>query len=146
MKELSVSRHIAASPETCWRVLVDRQDEWWCPAPWRAEVEVQERRAGGRSSITMFGPDGEVMANEGLFLAWEDGFRFVVTDAFDADFMPQGPFMLGIWQVEPDGDGTRYTATARHWTEEACQQHQDMGFEAGWGAVADQFKALCEAA
>ena len=33
---------------------------------------------------------------------------------------------------------TRYTATARHWTADAKAQHEAMGFEAGWGASADQ--------
>lgn len=55
-----------------------------------------------------------------------------------------GPFMIGIWTIAAEGDGTRYTAVARHWTEEAARNHADMGFEAGWGACADQLKALRE--
>ena len=47
-KELSVTRYIAARPETVWDVMVNRQAEWWCPKPWRAEVDLQDRRAGGR--------------------------------------------------------------------------------------------------
>ena len=39
---------------------------------------------------------------------------------------------------------TRYTATARHWTAEARDQHAAMGFEAGWGECANQLKRLCE--
>ena len=50
----------------------------------------------------------------------------------------------GFWEIEPEGSGTRYTARARHWTDEALEQHRAMGFEAGWGACADQLKALCE--
>ena len=145
MFELSISRHIAASPENVWDVLAYRQNEWWCPRPWRSEVLAQERRAGGRSSITMFGPDGEVMPNEGIFLAWEEGRRFVTTDAVTEGFVPAGPFMIGIWEIEPEGDGTRYTARARHWTEAAMQEHATMGFEQGWNACADQLQALCEA-
>ena len=53
--------------------------------------------------------------------------------------------MIGIWSVAAEGDGTRYTATCRHWTEADCQRHDEMGFEAGWGACADQLKALAEA-
>ena len=52
--------------------------------------------------------------------------------------------MIGFWEIEPEGSGTRYTARARHWTDEAKAQHEAMGFEAGWGACADQLKALCE--
>lgn len=145
MHELSITRFIAATPDAVWDVLANRQAEWWCPVPWRAEIVVQERRPGGRSSITMYGPDGEIAPNEGIFLAWDEGHRFIVTDAVTADFQPAGPFMVGIWEIAAEGDGTRYTATARHWTAEAMQQHADMGFDAGWNACADQLQALCEA-
>ncbi len=60
------------------------------------------------------------------------------------DLMPAGPFMIGIWGIEPEGNGTRYTATCRHWTEDACKQHTEMGFEEGWGACADQLVEMCE--
>jgi uncharacterized protein YndB with AHSA1/START domain len=145
MHELSITRHIAASPEKVWDVLANRQNEWWCPRPWRSKVIAQERRPGGRASTTMFGPDGEVVPNEGIFLAWDEGRRFVTTDAVTAAMEPAGPFMVGIWEIEPEGDGTRYTARARHWTEESMRQHDEMGFEKGWNACADQLQALCEA-
>lgn len=145
MPELSVTCFIDAAPQSVWDVMTNRQDEWWCPRPWRAEIVAQERRAGGRSSITMYGPDGEVMPNEGIFLAWDEGRRFVTTDALNADFEPQGPFMVGIWEIAAEGSGTRYTATARHWTQEACDSHKEMGFVDGWQACADQLKLLCEA-
>jgi uncharacterized protein YndB with AHSA1/START domain len=44
----------------------------------------------------------------------------------------------------PGFEGTRYTATARHWTPESTLHHKEMGFEEGWGKVADQLKTLCE--
>ncbi|MCC6480273.1 MAG: SRPBCC domain-containing protein, partial [Sphingomonadaceae bacterium] len=43
-----------------------------------------------------------------------------------------------------DGDGTRYTALCRHWTEADCKRHEEMGFIDGWGACADQLVELCE--
>lgn len=145
MHELSITRHIAAPVEKVWDVLANRQEEWWCPKPWRATIIAQERRAGGRSAVLMHGPDGEESPHDGIFLAWDEGHRFIATDAITADFMPAGPFMIGIWEVVAEGDGTRYTATARHWTQEAMQQHAEMGFEQGWGACADQLQALAEA-
>lgn len=145
MHELSISRYIAASPVKVWDVLANRQEEWWCPKPWRITMVAQERRPGGRSAMVMHGPDGEEMPQEGIFLAWEEGRRFITTDAVTSDFEPSGSFMIGIWEVAPEGDGTRYTASARHWTEEAMQSHAEMGFEAGWNACADQLQALAEA-
>jgi uncharacterized protein YndB with AHSA1/START domain len=35
-------------------------------------------------------------------------------------------------------------AVARHWDEKAMQTHRAMGFEQGWGAVADQLAELAE--
>lgn len=145
--ELKVSCFIAAPPEKVWDVLANRMEEWWCPRPWRVEVDHQDRRAGGRCAMTMYGPDGEVMPNEGIFLAWEEGRRFVSTDAFRGeDFDPSGPFMVGFWEIEPEGDGTRYTARAKHWSEVARKNHEEMGFTPGWTAAAEQLKELCEQA
>lgn len=144
MHELSVTRLIAASPDKVWDVMANRQEEWWCPRPWSIEMIAQERRPGGRSAMIMRGPEGEEMPQEGIFLAWEEGRRFVTTDALTSDFRPAGPFMVGIWEIEPEGDGTRYTASARHWSEETMRQHAEMGFEEGWSACAAQLAELCE--
>jgi uncharacterized protein YndB with AHSA1/START domain len=143
--ELSVTRFIAAPPEKVWDVMTNRLAEWWCPKPWRAEFTNLERRAGGVSTCTMHGPDGEVHPNPGTVLAWDEGKRFAFTDAIVGDLEPAGPFMIGIWSVEAEGDGTRYTARARHWKAEDSTRHNEMGFAQGWGAAADQLVSLCEA-
>ncbi len=149
MTELTITRFIAAPRQHMWQILAHRQEEWWCPAPWRAEFDSHEKRAGGRCDMPMYGPDGEVHPNRGIYLAWDEGRRFVSTDAIQGDFAPAEPFMIGLWEIAPeerDGvSGTIYTARARHWSQEACRRHQEMGSEAGWGACADQLKALCEA-
>ena len=144
MNELSITRFIAAPPARVWDVMTGRIDEWWCPKPWRAVFDPLVRKAGGISNCTMYGPDGEVHPNPGMVLAWDEGRRFAFTDAIVGDLEPAGPFMIGIWSIEPEGDGTRYTACARHWTEEAAKKHAEMGFKEGWGACADQLVGLCE--
>jgi uncharacterized protein YndB with AHSA1/START domain len=144
--ELSVTRLINAPPAKVWDIMTNRIEDWWCPAPWRAEFSQLERRAGGVSMCTMYGPDGEVHPHPGHVLAWDEGRRFAFTDAISGDLAPAGPFMIGIWSIEAEGDGTRYTARARHWKAEDRASHEAMGFIEGWGACADQLKALCEAA
>jgi uncharacterized protein YndB with AHSA1/START domain len=146
MNELSVSTFIAAPPAKVWDMMTNRQEEWWCPLPWRAKIVAQERRPGGRADMVFHGPDGEEMPQNGIYLAWDEGRLFATTDAITADLQPSGPFMIGIWEIAAEEGGTRYTATARHWTEEACKQHADMGFADGWGECARQLKELCEAA
>ena len=143
--ELSVTRFIAAKPDKVWQVMTDRQEEWWCPKPWQPKIDHQDRRAGGRLQHDLLRPRRRASPQNGIYLAYDEGHRFVTTDAVTGDFEPAGPFMIGIWEIEPEGDGTRYTASARHWTEEAYKQHEEMGFVEGWGICADQLKALCEA-
>ncbi len=136
--ELSIERVIDAPVEAVWRAWTEHQDEWFCPRPWRSETLVQELRAGGRSAIVMRGPDGEENHLEGMFLEVVPAARIVSTDAFTDGWVPAGPFMVRIDTFEAVDGGTRYTATARHWTAEAMEQHRTMGFEAGWNAATDQ--------
>ncbi len=145
MHELSVTRLIEASPAKVWDVMVGRTNEWWCPKPWRAEMDFGSRQPGGMSNAKMFGPDGETNQHPGYILAWDEGRRFAFTDAIVGDLQPSGPFMIGIFEIAAEGEGTRYTATSRHWTPESMAHHREMGFEEGWGTVADQLKVLCEA-
>ncbi len=148
-RELSISTYIDASPDHVWDIMTNRMPEWWCPKPWIATIDELDFRCGGRCAMTMRGPAGEVHPTDGIFLEVVPGVRFVTTDAVvrgaDQRLSASGPFMLGGWEIEPEGDGTRYTGWARHWTDEAQKQHEEMGFTAGWGAAAEQLKALCEA-
>ena len=144
-RELSVTRFIAAPPAKVWEVMTDRQEEWWCPRPWRTAIDEQDRRPGGACNMTMHGPDGEVAPQRGIYLAYDEGRRFVTTDAVTADLMPASPFLIGLWEIAPEGAGTRYTARARHWREEDRKAHEDMGFAKGWGICADQLAQICEA-
>ena len=88
--------------------------------------------------MVFHGPDGKAMPLDGVYLAVEPGRRVVSTDALDADWNPRAPNMVRIDEFAAEGNGTLYTATARHWTAEAKAQHEAMGFDAGWGASADQ--------
>lgn len=136
-QELSIERVIDAPVAAVWRAWTEHQEEWFCPRPWRVEIVEQQLRAGGRSAMVMRGPDGEEMPMEGVILDVVPERRIVSTDALTHDWQPQGPFMVRIDTFEPDGERTRYTATARHWTAEAAAQHREMGFAQGWGAAAD---------
>lgn len=143
-RELSVERHIEAPVAHVWKTMIDRFEEWFCPLPWRAEAREIAWRPGGRSLVVMHGPNGEEILNEGIILDFQPERRFVFSDAFIGDWQPSGPYMVGLFEIAADGTGTRFTATARHWTDEAVEQHRAMGFDDGWGAMADQLKTLSE--
>jgi uncharacterized protein YndB with AHSA1/START domain len=145
MQELSVTRLIAASPETVYRVWTTRTSEWFAPLPWKAPVVEQDFRAGGRSYVEMEGPDGTRMPGDGVILEVVPNEKIVFTDAFKVGWEPQEAFMVAIVTFEPEAGGTRYTARVRHWSEEALKRHQEMGFETGWGQVTAQLAELAEA-
>ena len=141
--ELVIERLLDAPVAAVWRAYTHHLNEWFCPPPWRAEVVEMDLRAGGRSAVTMYGPDGEVHANEGVFLEVIPERRIVFTDAFTQGWEPAGqPFMVGTFEFEPQGDKTLYRGIARHWNEEAKAQHEAMGFHDGWGVVAEQWDAV----
>jgi uncharacterized protein YndB with AHSA1/START domain len=145
MNELEISRHIAAPPETVYRVWTERLPEWFAPRPWTISVSEQDYRPGGRTFVTMRSPEGQEFPNEGVFLEIVPNEKIVFTDAFKAGWEPQGPFMVAVFTFEPADGGTFYRARARHWSEEMLKQHEQMGFETGWAQCAAQLAELAEA-
>jgi uncharacterized protein YndB with AHSA1/START domain len=142
--ELSITRFIDATPETVYEVWTTRTREWFAPLPYTTPVVDFDLRPGGRSRVVMRAPDGTDIPLEGVFLEVVPNRKIVSTDAFRPDWTPQGPFMVAITTFEPEGNGTRYTARVRHWSEEALKRHEEMGFHPGWSTVADQLAALAE--
>lgn len=122
----------------------ERMGEWFCPKPWKVTDARSDLRPGGESYVLMEGPEGEKMPNHGVYLEIIPNRKLVFTDAYSVGWVPSAnPFMTGILEFEDLGNGrTRYTATAVHWTEENMKVHQEMGFEVGWGIVADQLEQV----
>ena len=114
--ELAIERHIDASPEIVFKVWTERLEEWWAPKPWTTRI-----------------------------IEHDPNQRIVFTNAFTAGWIPQTPFMVGLFEFAPEGGGTRYRASARHWDEATMKQHEAMGFQRGWTQVAEQLAALAEA-
>ncbi|MEQ7155774.1 SRPBCC family protein [Brevundimonas aurifodinae] len=143
---LVLDRVLNGTPEKIWKAFMTPEilAQWFCPKPWSITDAVIEPEVGGRFAFTMHRPDGEVMPNDGVFLAVEPNRRWITTDAFVKGWLPAGmPFMVAEIVLTPLADGkTRYVATARHWSEETMKQHEAMGFHDGWGTVADQLNAI----
>jgi uncharacterized protein YndB with AHSA1/START domain len=143
---LTLVREMNVAAEKLYRAWTtgERMGEWFCPEPWRVTEAVLDVRAGGASYILMEGPNGEKVANRGVYLDVVANRKIVFTDAFVAAWVPsEKPFMTGIITFDDLGSGrTRYTATAVHWTEEDMKAHEAMGFHEGWGIVADQLETV----
>ncbi len=146
--ELVLNRLLDAPPEKLYRLWTDpgTYGEWFCPKPWRVSHAEMDVRAGGRSNVTMQGPNGEVVQNPGQWLEVIPNRKLVFSDAFVGDWKPKdgAPFMVATLTFEPEGNKTRYIAVVSHWSEADKLQHEKMGFAQGWGIVADQLEALAK--
>ena len=148
-RELVLARIIDATPDQVFRAWTtpERYPEWFCPKPWRAEVEKMDLRPGGAAVTTMYGPDGEVFPNVGIYLEVAPGRKLVFTDAYTEGWVPAegGGMMTAVLTFEPhEGGKTLYTARCGHPTVEKLQQHEQMGFLEGWGVVAEQLEAVAK--
>ena len=145
-RELVLTRIFDAPPEKVYRAWTDPElmKQWFVPRPWTIAEAETDVRPGGGSRIVMRDPEGNEYPNEGVYLEVVENERLVFTDAYTAGWRPtQKPFFTGIITFEDIGGGkTRYIARARHWTMEAKEEHEKMGFHEGWGQCADQLAEL----
>ncbi|MBB6578297.1 uncharacterized protein YndB with AHSA1/START domain [Comamonas odontotermitis] len=147
-QDLVLTRLIDAPAATLYRCWTDPElmKQWFVPKPWTIARVDLDLRPGGGSLVVMRDPEGKEYPNAGVYLEVVPERKLVFTDAYTAGWVPtEKPFMTAIVTFEPEGEGgrqTRYTAIARHWTEETRKQHEAMGFHTGWGICADQLAAL----
>ena len=143
---LQIVREFDVPAEKLYKVWTtpERFGEWFCPLPWKVTQARADLRPGGESFVLMQGPEGETVPNAGVYLEVVPNRKLVFTDAYTAGWVPSAkPFMTGIIAFEDIGGGrSRYTATAVHWAEEDMIAHRDLGFEQGWGVVADQMAEI----
>lgn len=96
----------------------------------------------------MRGPDGSEHGGDGVVLEAVPERRLVWTDCLTPGWRPAAePFFTAIIELEPDGDGTRYRATALHRDDADRERHAAMGFHHRWGKALDQLvthaRTLC---
>ena len=144
--ELAVERRIAAPPAIVWRAWTERLGDWWAPRPWTTPRWTVEARPGGRFQTDMRSPEGQEMPGEGVILEAVPNERIVFTSVFRQGWIPQPGELgfVGVFTFDADGDGTRYAARARHWSEDVMKRHEAMGFVQGWRLCAAQLAEIAE--
>ncbi|MEP6786239.1 MAG: SRPBCC domain-containing protein [Sphingomonadales bacterium] len=146
--ELAIERVMDVPVDAVWRAVTEHLTEWWCPQPWKSEIEALEWRSGGRFAITMKGPDGEVHRGDGMLLDVVPGSSFTFTNMLGKDWAPQDAQPLGIvgkFRFSDAGNGkTNYRASARQWNAADTKKHAEMGFAEGWGICADQLEEVAK--
>jgi uncharacterized protein YndB with AHSA1/START domain len=146
-RDLVLERVIDVPRERVWDAWTRPEllKRWFCPAPWQVVAAEIDLRPGGVFRTAMRGPDGEASEAAGCVLEVVEHAKLVWTDALAPGYRPAAePFFTAEIRLAPEGDGTRYTAIARHGTPEARKQHEEMGFHEGWGLALDQLVALAK--
>ncbi|OJF93289.1 SRPBCC family protein [Pararhizobium antarcticum] len=146
-RELVLTRLLDAPREALFRCWTDAAllKQWFVPAPWTIAHADVDARVGGSNYIVMADPNGNEFPNRGVYLEIVKNEKIVFTDAYTHDWQPsENPFFTGIITFADEDGKTRYTAVARHWTVENCENHEKMGFHEGWGQCATQLEALAK--
>lgn len=136
-----LEREIDVPPALVWKVWTQPEHlkHWFVPKPWSVTDCEIDLRPGGIFRTTMRSPEGQEFPNVGCYLEIVPQQRLVFTDALLPGFRPsEKPFFTAILTLAPNGSGTRYTAIAIHRDEAGRKEHEDMGFEHGWGTVVTQ--------
>jgi uncharacterized protein YndB with AHSA1/START domain len=141
-RELVLTRVIDAPAEKVYRCWTepDLLKQWFAPRPWTTPSAELDVRPGGSNLVTMRSPEGQDYPNPGVYLEVVPNERLVLTDAYVNAWEPsEKPFMTLILAFERMGPNqTRYTARVRHWSTADREQHEQMGFHAGWSQCTDQ--------
>jgi uncharacterized protein YndB with AHSA1/START domain len=143
--DLVLERVIDVPRELVWAAWTrpEHVERWFTPAPWQTtECEI-ELRPGGIFRTVMRSPEGEESPNVGCVLEVVENERLVWTDALLPGFRPsETPVFTAVIRLAPEGEGTRYTAIARHGTAANRKRHEEMGFHEGGGMALDQLVGL----
>lgn len=148
--DLALQRTIRAPRTAVWQAWTDpdRFARWWLPEPTICRVERLDARPGG-GLVTTMSDDGTTFAPhfDGCFLVVDEATRIVFTNAVDGSWRPASPTpvpMTAEITLADHPDGTDYRILVRHGDPAARAEHERLGFEHGWGSVADQLARLVE--
>jgi uncharacterized protein YndB with AHSA1/START domain len=149
--DLLLERVVDVPRELVWKAWTkpEHLKKWFTPAPWTTpECEI-DLRPGGIFRTVMRSPEGQEFVNIGCFLEVVENQRLVWTNALQPGFRPAGPpagdtaecarlLLTAVISLEAHENGTKYTALAMHGEPGSRSQHEEMGFQEGWGKALDQ--------
>jgi len=146
-KSILVSREFNASVELVWRAFTESEilDQWWGPAPWRAETKYQDFSVGGYWLYAMVSPENQKHWGRMNYLSIDTHKNFQLEDAFcdeNGIINPELPVSKGSNVFTATASGTRVEFKISYSTEEQLQQIIEMGFEQGITACLEQLNQL----
>ena len=146
-KSILVSREFNSSVSNVWRCYTEPEllDQWWGPAPWKAETKTMKFEVGGFWLYAMVSPEGQkhwgIMNYKGIELfkniQLEDGF----CDE-NGILNIEMPVSKGAMVFTATAIGTLVEFKMTYSTEEQLKKIIQMGFEQGITACLEQLTQL----
>jgi uncharacterized protein YndB with AHSA1/START domain len=146
-RSIVVAREFNAPLESVWRAFTDSQilDQWWGPAPWRAETKTMNFVVGGYWLYAMVSPEDQKHWARMDYLAIDHHRSFDVKDSFcddNGNVNAQLPVSKGRNVFTTTINGTRVEFKMIYPSETDLQKIIEMGFEQGITVCFDQLEAL----
>jgi uncharacterized protein YndB with AHSA1/START domain len=146
-KSILISREFKAPLENVWRAYSESEllDQWWGPAPWRAETKFMNFSPGGYWLYAMVGPSNEKHWGRMNYIAINHHKSFDLEDVFcdeNGNVNHELPASKGKTVFTKTIDGTRVEFRMIYPTESDLQKIIEMGFEQGITVCFDQLDEL----
>lgn len=146
-KSILVAREFDAPLALVWRAYTESTllDQWWGPAPWRAETKAMNFTPGGYWLYAMVSPEGEKHWARMNYLSINLHKNFTMEDAFCDErgiINTELPVSAGQMVFTGTPKGTRVEFKMTYATEEALQKIVEMGFAEGITLCLDQLEVL----
>lgn len=143
---LTVVADFPVRVERLWEAFVDpRQlERFWGPPCWPATFARHDAAAGGRSTYSMKGPDGDTHGGYWEWLSVEEPKGFEVREGFatpDGEPDAELPSMLLQFVFEATDGGARVITTTCFDSEADLEQLLEMGMEGGLREAMGQLEA-----
>lgn len=148
-RSITVAREFEASPELVWRAYTEAEllDQWWGPAPWRAETKRMNFTPGGQWLYAMVSPEGQRHWALMHYVSIEPRTRIGMVDAFcdeEGNINTALPASKGSLLFTPAARGTRVEFSMAYEQESDLRKIIEMGFEQGITQCFDQLDALLQ--
>jgi len=146
-KSILVRKELNAPIENVWRAYTESEllDQWWGPAPWRAETKSMDFKVGGSWLYAMVSPENQRHWGRMEYKAIKQHESFDVEDCFcdeNGNPNPALPTSRGRISFAKTPGGTLVEFKMTYNKESDVQAIIDMGFEQGITICMEQLDGL----
>ncbi|MCE3295051.1 MAG: Activator of Hsp90 ATPase 1 family protein [Crocinitomicaceae bacterium] len=146
-KSVKVSREFKAGIQDVWRCYSEPEllDQWWGPAPWRAETKTMKFEAGGFWLYAMVSPEGQKHWGIMNYIDIERHKNINLEDGFcdeNGNLNKELPVSKGEMVFTSTATGTLVEFKMTYTTDEQLKTIIEMGFEQGITICLEQLSNL----